>query len=464
MKHRQSSIIVMQQPRTILIFLLLWAAGNALSCAWQGRPLREREHLACEVIVAWNQLLLQLDRHTPGYRPPVSARMYAYMGIAAYQAALPGCPDHNSLGDRLVGLQAAKLPTWQHGDFDLSAAVNSTYAEMAQHFFPTAPAEWKEKIEALAKRCHEKTASTVTEEALNQSEAYGQAVAKAVWSWSTTDSVGHDGFLYNYDRDYTVPDVPGKWGPDEDRPMPPLLPHWGKSRAFVTAPDAIAARPPLPYDDAPGSEFYEQALELVSISNPLPKDHVWVAEFWGDDVPGLTVTPVGHWISIATQAIEQAEVPPAKALQIYLLTGLALGDAGVFCWNLKYRYCVARPQTYINKVIAPEWRSLHPAPSFPTYPSGHAMFGAAAAEVLSANLGDAFALTDQTHRHNSTLTGPPRSFKSFKTMAQENGFSRLLMGVHYRMDCEEGLRLGELLGKKVLGWHEQGTEKGISKK
>jgi len=38
--------------------------------------------------------------------------------------------------------------------------------------------------------------------------------------------------------------------------------------------------------------------------------------------------------------------------------------------------------------------------------------------------------------------GEPRSFNSFEAMAEENAFSRIPLGVHIRMDCSEGLRLG----------------------
>jgi hypothetical protein len=34
-------------------------------------------------------------------------------------------------------------------------------------------------------------------------------------------------------------------------------------------------------------------------------------------------------------------------------------------------------------------------------------------------------------------------------MAIENAFSRVLMGVHYKNDCEEGLRLGFEIGNLV---------------
>ena len=34
-------------------------------------------------------------------------------------------------------------------------------------------------------------------------------------------------------------------------------------------------------------------------------------------------------------------------------------------------------------------------------------------------------------------------------MARENALSRIIIGVHWRMDMDEGLRLGELIGKEV---------------
>jgi len=111
---------------------------------------------------------------------------------------------------------------------------------------------------------------------------------------------------------------------------------------------------------------------------------------------------------------------------------------------------VERPETYIRKQINPDWKSLHETPSFPAYPSGHAAFGAAAAEVLTDALGNKFELTDRTHEKRPEFAGTPRSYSSFAEMAQENAASRVLLGVHYRMDCEEGLRLGKIIGKKVV--------------
>jgi len=42
--------------------------------------------------------------------------------------------------------------------------------------------------------------------------------------------------------------------------------------------------------------------------------------------------------------------------------------------------------------------------------------------------------------------GKERSYNSFREMAHENAYSRMLMGVHYKQDCDEGLRLGYEVG------------------
>ncbi len=71
--------------------------------------------------------------------------------------------------------------------------------------------------------------------------------------------------------------------------------------------------------------------------------------------------------------------------------------------------------------------------------------------MLSAELGDHFRLADRTHENRQEFAGKSRSYDSFAEMAKENAASRVLLGVHYRMDCEEGMRLGKLIGQKIAG-------------
>lgn len=66
---------------------------------------------------------------------------------------------------------------------------------------------------------------------------------------------------------------------------------------------------------------------------------------------------------------------------------------------------------------------------------------------LPVTLWDQVTFTDQSPKGRKEFLGKPRTFHSLAEMARENPFSRLALGVHFRMDCEMGLRLG----KEVAG-------------
>ncbi|MFX6234618.1 haloperoxidase, partial [Acinetobacter baumannii] len=74
-------------------------------------------------------------------------------------------------------------------------------------------------------------------------------------------------------------------------------------------------------------------------------------------------------------------------------------------------------------------------PPFPEYTSGHSVISAAAATVLSKQLGNTIAFTDTTERQ---YLGIERKFSSFKAASDEAGISRLYGGIHYRSAIEQG--------------------------
>lgn len=198
------------------------------------------------------------------------------------------------------------------------------------------------------------------------------------------------------------------------------------------------------------SQFYVQALEVRNTVNNLEFNDQWQAEFWSDDQPGLTFSPVARWVSIAIQIIEQDECHLETALYALVKLSIVLNDVGVACWHSKYTYSVERPITYINRVFDADWEPYQTAtPSFPGYPSSHASFSAAAAEVLSHVFGYEYAFTDASHDNRDDFLGMPRSFDTFYQMAEENAVSRIKAGVNFRMDVEEGLQLGYAVGRKV---------------
>ncbi len=427
------------------------------TCTTEQQAAEPANHrAAARIALEWNKLLLELERHTLGYRAPVSSRAFAYIEMAAYESALPALEGYFSLTNLCPGYLPIAPPA--EGRYHLPVALNAAYAHILYRFFPTAPGKVLGKITALEAAHQPLVSEGVDAATAQQSALFGKAVAEAVWQFSVLDSTGHNGFLHNYDHSFSPCAEVGCWQPDGDLRTPALLPHWGSVRSFLTKNHDIKANPPIVFEEKPISTFHTEAMEVFSVSQARSKEDLWIAEFWSDDLPGLTVTPAGRWMSITNQALKEAALPFPEMMETYLKTAWALCDASIVCWEAKYRYQLERPGQYIRRNIRADWSPLHDNPSFPSYPSGHATFGAAAAEVLTAQLGSHFALTDRTHEGRDEFASQPRHFESFEAMAQENAFSRLLMGVHYRMDCEEGLRLGKAVGQRMralpLRWSE----------
>lgn len=435
-----------QYRRTL--FLTAVAAGLVFFAKdFQQRPPSVAE-AGTAIALDWNQFILHAETHTEGFRPPVAARTYGYAGLAAYEAALPGLPGcYQSLGAFFPGLELP-LPDSNLG-FNPAIALNACYSAILGKFFASSPQTINKERMVLESKWEEALSGKADAAVVLYSKEYGRDVAHAVFSWSATDSLGHLSNLHNYDRAYSPPLGAGKWTPSPEFPMPAMLPHWGKVRPFVIRPADYIARPLPAYSAEPHSAYYAQALEILSLSSPLSNENRRIAEFWDDDHPGLAFTAAGHWLAITNQVIEKEKPAPEKTLETYLKVGFALADASVACWFSKYRYNLERPETFIRKNLAENWRPHAPAPSFPSYPSGHSTMGAAAAEVLARLYGEQYELTDESHKDRQEFRMQPRHFSSFREMALENSLSRILLGVHFRMDCEEGLRLGALIGKEV---------------
>ena len=125
--------------------------------------------------------------------------------------------------------------------------------------------------------------------------------------------------------------------------------------------------------------------------------------------------------------------------------GIAVTDAFIACWNVKFQYNLQRPITYITNIIDPTWTSPIATPPFPEYTSGHSVQSGAAAQVLTDLFGNV-AFTDHTHNGSRFAQ---RTFNSFLEAANEASISRLYGGVHYRSAIEKGIEQGRCIGQRV---------------
>ncbi|HLP96636.1 MAG TPA: hypothetical protein VK168_21485, partial [Saprospiraceae bacterium] len=95
-------------------------------------------------------------------------------------------------------------------------------------------------------------------------------------------------------------------------------------------------------------------------------------------------------------------------------------------------------------------------PAFPAYPSGHSGFGGCGGKILSsmfeynAKHPGTYTFTDLCHQLRTEFLGTPRVFSSFSQLGEEDAYSRIPLGVHFRMDCEVGLEVGRLAAQRVL--------------
>ena len=334
-------------------------------------------------------------------------------------------------------------------NYNLVDALNASYAKSFRYFFSSAPIEEIDKITQLEKYFNTSSSKHASINYSDSSVIYANRLTDAIIFWSSQDLRGDRADFHLYDSCYKMEDKPGIWRSPKLHPSLPILPHWGEVRPFVIDPSMFKVNPPMDYSIDKSSQMYKEAIEVYSMSQPLSEENKWISEFWSDDHHGLTFTPSTRWVSITNQVIKLTKPNIGKQLESYLKVGLALCDAGIIVWKTKYKYKRERPIEYINRVINSRWESYHDSPPFPTYPSGHSAFGASAAQVLSQLYGNEFAFTDFSHADRREFNGNPRSFNSFYDMAKENAFSRISMGVHYRNDCEEGLRIGFNVGNII---------------
>ena len=398
-----------------------------------------------DVLADWYRLTLQLVRHTPTYSPPVASRTLGYIGITAYEVVAGGTGDLQTLAGQLNGL--TPVPPRAAGQtYDEAVVLDAALAVAVQGYFANTGPTGKRVIAALERK-HAVAASTLPAGVVARSTAHGQAVAAHILAWSQTDGgavITNMGFPY----DYALTEGKAHWIPTSlvRQQQLPLLPGWGNNRTFVLPDGAACPLPPPPvYSEDPASEFYRQALEVVTVTTSLTPEQTTIARFWSDD-PMLTTTPPGHWVSIALQILDHEDTALAQRVDVLARLGIALSDAFVGCWNSKFEYDLLRPVSYIRRVIDPKWETLLITPPFPEYPSGHSTQSAAAATVLTDLFGGDFAFVDATLERDGLAA---RAFPSFWAAAEEAGLSRLYGGIHFRAAIERGLDQGRCIGAYV---------------
>lgn len=443
-------------PRRIgLVLMLLFVVAFAPGCG--DDPVApetqypEAATFNADVALTWGKFALELTKGSAGFTPPVASRAFGYVGLAFYEALVPGIPHQQSLAGQLNGLQP--LPAAEVGaQYHWPSVANAAFARMARYLYASATPALKTRITVLEDSITAVFASQ--DDAVQaRSIARGQSVADAIFSYSSTDR-GHEGHTRNFPTSYVPPVGDGLWVPTGAQIIP-MQPYWGSNRPFVLPaadPNATCEPgPPLAYSTDPGSACYLEANEVYTTGNTLTTAQRDIALFWADD-PVVTATPPGHSWSILLQVCEAENKDLAFAAEAFCKVGIVVSDAFLACWQTKYEYNLLRPLTYIRANIDMNWTTFINTPPFPEYTSGHSVQSGAAFGVLEDLFGASYSFTDHTHDNRGYA---PRTFTSFEAAAAEAAESRLYGGIHFRSAIDLGLAQGRCIAEYVnaLAFH-----------
>jgi hypothetical protein len=384
-----------------------------------------------DAVTHWNEIATRVTA------PPVTTNL-----TSPYQSRIYAMT-HAAIHDALNAIERHYQPYALSGQTNPMASPEAAVATAAYgvlvHEVPARQAILDSEYQAAL-------AGIPDGEAKDRGVAIGQAAAAAIIALRSGDGSAAQ-------VTYTPGTEPGDWRPTPPNFLPALAPGWGYVTPFSLR-SGSQFRPDLSdYFDLTSEAYTREYDEVKSIgqagSTTRSAEQSDIAKFWYES------SPPGWNRIVRNVAAQQGHDLWANA-QLFALINLALADGYISSFEAKYFYNFWRPVTAIRAgdadgnprtVADPEWMSFLPTPPIPDNSSGHAVAGAAVAEVLAR-------FFDNDNIYFTTTSGAPfpgitRSFNSFSEAAQENADSRVYAGIHFRSATRDGLRQGEKIGRYV---------------
>jgi hypothetical protein len=434
----------------------------------------------------WNQVAIDasgLD-HTPvapgearvfgeQLGPGRSSRAMAILHIAIFEAINAIAGGHRSY----VGLPAAHPPA--SGDAAIAQAAHDTLAAL----FPSQAA----RLDVLLAEDLDRQPGWRPRPA---GIALGRQAAAAILALRAGDGSQHAEPRVGID--YFTSDQPGKWRQDPISRIPLALgAHWGSVTPFVLrSADQFRVPPPPAMDSAEYAAAFDETKRLGGDGMVTPTERTAeqteIGIFWAYDGTPSLCAPPRLYNQIAVEIADRQRTPPVELARLLALVNVSMADAGIAIWESKYFHNCWRPVTGIRESDAgtgptgagdgnpatagdPNFTPLGaPAsnlngpnftPPFPAYPSGHAGFGGALFQTLRRFYGtDEIAfnfMSDEFNgitRDNSGSIRPlvERHFASLSAAEEENGQSRIYLGIHWPFDKTQGIAQGRRVANYVF--------------
>ena len=386
---------------------------------------------------------------SPGDDPLHESRMYAMMHVAVHDAL-------NAIDRRSRPYAFDALGAQASTDAAVAAAARHVLVPViGQIPFPFPPACLDAGIASVEADYAAALAAIPNSAAKAAGIAVGQAAAAAILALRASD--GSDTPLLDFGY------LQGT-GTGEYRFTPgfnfAFAPGWGTVTPFVLN-NASQFRANNPYNVTSkkyAADFNEvKAFGGDGVTTPSARtsEQTQIGLFWIESSPLA-------WNRLARTVSASRGLGLWENARLFGLLNLSMADGYIASWESKYHYNFWRPVTAIHTaatdgnadtVADPTWTPLQLTYPMPDHDSAHSVQGGAAAEALRQFFG-----TDDIAFNACSLTLPAgsrctdaspvfRSYTSFSQAAEENGVSRILIGIHFRRAVEEGIHHGRQIAK-----------------
>ena len=405
-------------------------------------------------ITDWNRVATDvLLADTSIQNPGMASRTMAMMNLAMYDAVNGVAPVHQ--------------PRYSHGAAPSGASAEAAAIQAGFRVLSSIYPNQQAMLDA------QRTASlSMIPEGPSKTDgiAYGDTVATNIVAIRSTDG-------FNNMVPYMTRGEIGHWEPDPLNPTQEVWgPEWGGIVPFALNSIDEMMVPPMP---ALTSQQYADAYNEVKLlgsrtGSTRTADQTEIAKFWAYDRLGMG-TPMRMYNNIMRTVAENEGNSLSENARMFAMTATAIADAGIVAWDSKFEYDFWRPVSGIrqggadgNPDTVPDenWEPLGApggiapdgsvipdfTPPFPTYLSGHASFGGA----LFASLENFFGTDDIAFDVTSDeVPGVTRSYSSFSQANEENGRSRVYLGIHWNFDDTMAREMGGNVADSIAASHFQ---------